>query len=120
MKIVKENADIFAKVLVSNLNDSIEKPNFPSILKNSSITPVFKKGDKNSKDNYKPISILLNVSKIFERCMFRQLSNLMGQFLLKYHCGFHKGFRTQNRLLVILEKWKYVVDTGKSFGALFV
>ena len=50
-KIVKENADIFANVLVSSFNDSIEKSNFPSILKNASITPVFKKGDRNSKDN---------------------------------------------------------------------
>ena len=87
-KIVKQNADIFAKVLLSDFNDSIEKPNFPSILKNASITPVFKKGDKNSKDNYKPVSILLNISKLFERCMFRQLSNIMGQFLLKYQCDF--------------------------------
>ena len=64
-KFVKENADIFANVLVSNLNDSIEKSNFPSILKNATITPVFKKGDRNSKDNYKPVSILTNISKIF-------------------------------------------------------
>ena len=41
-KIVKDNADIFANVLVSSFNDSIEKSNFPSILKNASITPVFK------------------------------------------------------------------------------
>ena len=43
-KIVKENADINANVLVSNFNDSIEKSNFPSKLKNATITPVFKKG----------------------------------------------------------------------------
>ena len=50
--IVKENADTFANVFVSNFNDSIEKSNFPSILKNPNITPVFKKGDRNSKDSY--------------------------------------------------------------------
>ena len=83
-KIVKGNADIFANVLASNFNDSIEKFNFPSILKYATITPVFKKGDRNSKDNYRPVSMLLNISKIFERCIFRQLSNLMDQFLSKY------------------------------------
>ena len=51
-KIVKENADIFANVLVSNFNNSIQ---FPSILKNATITPVFKKGDRDSKDNYRPV-----------------------------------------------------------------
>ena len=117
-KIVKENADIFANVLVSNFNDSIEKSNFPSILKNATITPVFKKGDRDSKDNYRPVSILPNISKIFERCIFRQLSNFMDQFLSKYQCGFRKGYSTQYCLLAMLEKWKSAVDEGKSFGAL--
>ena len=50
-KIVKENTDIVANDLFSNFNNSIEKPHFPSILKNSNITPVFKNGHKNSKSN---------------------------------------------------------------------
>ena len=76
-KIVKENADIFANVLVSSFNDSIGKSNLPSILKSAGITPVFKKGDRNSKDNYRPVSILPNISKIFERCSFRQNINVV-------------------------------------------
>ena len=105
-KIVKENADIFANVLVSNFNDSIEKSNFPSILKNATITPVFKKGDRHSKYNYRPVSILPNISKLFERCIFRQLSNFMDQFLSKYQCGFREGYSMQYCLLAMLEKWK--------------
>ena len=108
-KIVKENADIFANVLVSNFSDSIEKSNFPSILKSASITSVFKKGDRKSKDNYRPVSILPNISKIFERCIFRQLYNFMDQFLSKYHCGSRKGYSTQYCLLAMLEKWKSAV-----------
>ena len=117
-KIVKGNADIFTNIRASNFNDSIEKFNFPSILKYATITPVFKKGDRNSKDNYRPVSILPNISKIFERCIFRQLSNYMDQFLSKFQCGFRKGYSTQYCLLSMLEKWKSAVDKGKSFGAL--
>ena len=117
-KIVKANADIFANVLVSNFNDSIEKSNFPSILKNATITPVFKKGGRDSKDNYRPVSILPNISKIFERCIFHQLSNFMDQFLLKYEYDFRKGYSTQYCLSAMLGKWKSAVDKGKSFGAL--
>ena len=109
-KIVKENADIFANVLVSNFNDSIEKSNFPSILKNATKTPVLKKVDRNSKDNYRAVSILPNISKIFERCLFRQLSNFMDPFLSKYQCGFRKGYSTQYCLLAMLEKWKSAVN----------
>ena len=117
-KIVKENADIFANFLVSNFNDSIEKSNFPSILKNATITPVFKKGVRDSKDKYRPVSILPNISKIFESCIFRQLFNFMDQFFSKYQRGFRKGYSTQYCLLAMLEKWKSAVDKGKSFGAL--
>ena len=117
-KIVKQNADIFANVLVSNFNGSIEKSNFPSILKNATITPVFKKGDRDSKTNYRPVSILSNISKIFERCIFRQLSNFMDQFSSKYQCSFRKGYSTQHCLLAMLKKWKSAVDKGKSSGAL--
>ena len=54
---MKENPDIFADVLLASFNDSAEKYNFPPSLKNANITPVFKKGDRNSKDNYRPVSI---------------------------------------------------------------
>ena len=80
--------------------------------------PVFKKGDRNSKDNYRPVSILPNMSKIFQQCIFRQLYSFMLEFLSKYHCVFRKGYSTQHCLLAMLEKWKSPVDKGKSFGAL--
>ena len=116
-KIIKENADI-ADVLLASFNDSVEKSNFPSSLKKANITPVFKKGDRNSKDNYRPASILPNMSKIFERCIFRQLYSFMLEFLSKYQCGFRKGYSTQYCLLTMLEKWKSAGNKGTSFGAL--
>ena len=67
---------------------------------------------------YRPVSILPNISKIFERFIFCQLFNFMDQFLSKYQCGFRKGYSTQYCLLAMLEKWKSAVDKGKSFGAL--
>ena len=68
-KIIKENADIFADILFN----SIKKTDFPSSLKKANITPVFKKGNRNPKDNFRPVSILPNRSEIIERCIFRQL-----------------------------------------------
>ena len=49
---------IFSDILHSSFNDSIYQSEFPSILKLANITPVFKKGDRNSKENYRPVSIL--------------------------------------------------------------
>ena len=87
-KIVKENADIFASFLHSSFNTSVTNSEFPSVLKQANITPVFKKGERYSKNNYRPVSILPNVSKILERCMFRQIKEYMDVFLSKHQCGF--------------------------------
>ena len=62
------------------------------------IIPIFKKGDKEFKSNYRPVSVLPNMSTIFERIIFRQISNYMKSFLSKYQCGFRKGYSTQHCL----------------------
>ena len=80
--------------------------------------PLFKKGDRNSKDNYRPVSILPNISEIFERCIFRHLYSFIFELSSKYQFGFRKDYSTQHCLLAMLEKRKSAVDKGKSFGAL--
>ena len=67
---------------------------------------------------FRPVSILSNMSKIFERIIFRQISNYMKSFLSKYLCCFRKGYSTQHCLLFMLKKWKRAVDNGKVFGIL--
>ena len=59
-----------------------------------------------------------NILKVFERFIFRQLSDYMGTFLSKYHCGFRKGYSTQHCLLSMLEKLKCAVDNGSTSGLL--
>ena len=74
-KILKETADIFSDFLFTYYNASVVKSSkFPSILTLADILPVFKKGDKEFKNNHRPVSILSNMSKIFERIIFRQIS----------------------------------------------
>ena len=84
IKFLKENADIFASYLCGFFNQSIENFEFPSILKNANITPVFKKGYRGSKENYRPVSILQGISKIFEKLFCKQITILMDPLLSKY------------------------------------
>ena len=73
IRVLKENADIFADYICGFFNESIKKSTFPSILKNANITPVFKKGYRGSKENYRPVSILPMISKIFEKLLCKQI-----------------------------------------------
>ena len=77
-----------------------------------------KKVKKDIKGNYRPVSILPNLSKIFEKCMSEQMSQFFENIFSKYQCGFRKGFSTQQCLLAMIEKWKRSVDNSKMFGAL--
>ena len=45
---------------------------FPSELKNADVIPVFKKKEQNNVQNYRPVSILSNLPKIYERCLYKQ------------------------------------------------
>ena len=118
IKVLKENSDIFSNFLCNSFNNSIKLSTFPEILKHADITPLYKKGKKDIKGNYRPVSILPNLSKIFEKCMFEQMSQFFENIFSKYQCGFQKGFSTQQCLLAMLEKWKRSVDNRKMFGAL--
>ena len=73
---------------------------------------------RGSIENYRPVSILLVISKIFEKILCNQIKPFIDQFLSKYQCAFRKRFKTQRCLLAMLEKWKKAVDIKKVFGAL--
>ena len=73
-----------------------------------------KNGTKTSKDNYRPVSILSNISKIYERLMFKEISEYFEPILSKFQCGFRKGFSAQHCFLSMLEKWKTAVDKKKT------
>ena len=118
IKVLKENSDIFSNFLCNSFNNSIKLSTFPEILKHADITPLYKKGKKDIKGNYRPVSILPNLSKIFEKCMFEQMSQFFENIFLEYQCGFRKGFSTQQCLLAMLEKWKRSVNTSEMFCAL--
>ena len=85
---------------------------------NRSTIQIFKEQSRNHKNNYRSLSILLAVSKIFEKLMNNQLSTYFEKNLSKFQCGFREGFSTQHCLLLMIENWKHTVDNSKVFGAL--
>ena len=86
-------------------------------MKLADITPVYKKNDPLDKTNYRPVSILPVVSKIFERIMQKQINDFIISFLSPYLCGYRKGFNTQHALLTLVENWRKILD-NKAFDTL--
>ena len=73
VKIIKENKDFISYFVYNNFNNALSSSQYPNGLKYAEVTPVFKKDDKSDKSNYWPISILPNLSKVYERIMHNQI-----------------------------------------------
>ena len=117
-KILKQNSEYFTGYLCGNINQCISKSMFPPDLKLADVTPVYKNKSKNSKDNYRPVSILSNISKIYERCLYDQIQVFFDSILSKYQCGFQRGYNAQHCLITNWEM-EEIVDNGWAFGTLF-
>jgi len=121
VKIIKDNCDMFSEFLCSEINASFESNSFPKELKLADITPVYKrKGSKNDKGNFRPVSILPVLSKIYEKVIHTQVSTYFNNILSNRQFGYRKGMSTQTPLLVMTEIWKKATDEKKKFAALLI
>ena len=84
------------------VNYTSKNRKFPDFLKNANITPVHKKDDPTDKVNYRPVSVLSLLSKIFERVIYNRLGEYMDLFLSKLLCGFRKAHSSQQALFKLL------------------
>ena len=118
IKILKESTFCFPE-LTNCINESLTNNKFPDTLKLSDITPVFKKLDP-SKANYRPVSILPLVSKVFEKIRYDQLYEYIEHFLNQLLCGFRKAHSTQHALFRLLQKWQKELDSGGFIGTILM
>ena len=69
------------QILTDCINDAINKGVFPDSLKIANITPAHKKDEPTDKENYRPVSVLPLLSKVFERLLYDQLSECLEKYL---------------------------------------
>ena len=83
---------------------------FPDALKIAKVKPLYKKGDNFCLNNYRPISLLPTISKIFERVMFTQLySYLNVNFLLsEQQYGFRSQHSTELACVKLVDYYHYI------------
>ena len=111
-KFLKDNKDICSTFLTNDVNRCIGNGKY------ADITPLFKKHDRSQKSNYRPISILPTLSKIYEKIFFTQIYRFFNGIFSKYLYGFRKGHSTQHCLLYMLENLRKSLDKRLKTGVL--
>ena len=120
MKALIDSVDTYLPIFTDIIKSSIRNDTFPEELKLAEVTPLFKKADPFDKVNYRPVSLLSYVSKVYERIIFNQISTHSEPYFPSFLIGFCKSHNMQHSLLKMLEIWKEVLDKGKSVGAIFI
>ena len=97
---------------------TIDKKIFPVYLKKAVVIPSHKQFEETDKANYRPVSLLPAISKIYERDMSAQISTYIAENLSPYLFGFRKGHSVEQCLMTMLEAWKRALDRKKCVGAI--
>ena len=121
-KILKLCSDYIAEAITFLINKSISEGIFPNDLKCASVIPVYKSGPKTNPNNYRPISILPTLSKVFERHIASQIQHFLSRHDLIYshQSGFRKNHSCCTSLVSLIDGWLKDVDEGKCVGAVFL
>ena len=103
-------------------NTSIETSQFPNLWKLARITPIFKGGDRSDRSNYRPISILPVISRLFEKLIADQLYQYMNEndMFSSNQSGFRRLHSTLTCLLKNTDDWYSGLDLGKLVGLVFI
>ena len=116
-KLIKEFCDFFSEFLYKSINHCKTERSFIADFKVAEVCRLYKNDRRADKSNYRPISILSNVSKIYEKCLCSQLYDYFDNNIFsKYQCGFRKGFSTQHHLLVMIEEMTISRDNKEFCG----
>ena len=120
--ILKTCADSLATPIGLLANASLKSGSFPSAWKKSNVVPIFKKGDKTSITNYRPISLLPCTSKVIERIVFNELYDhcMKHNLLSEKNSGFKKKDGTVNQLIHLTNKIYQGMDDGNEVAMIFL
>ena len=119
-KIIKMAKEEVSQPITNCINDSIISDIFPRELILADIVPTFKKEDQNDKANYRPISLLPLISKLYEKVLYQQIEDFANNILSPKLCGFRKGHSTQHALLNLLKNWQKCLDKPGVVGTVLM
>ena len=130
-KLIKQLSKSISYPLTLIFNQSLQTGVFPTVMKYADITPLYKSKCKYETTNYRPISLLLTISKILEKVVYKRTYHFLEDNQILYNSQY--GFRSQHscqdaiselvgKILKNMEEHKYTIavfiDLSKAFDTL--
>ena len=115
--VLKLGSQHFSHLIAGLFNQSFAECTYPNSLKTARITPIYKRGSKKLIENYRPISVLPIVNKIFEKLILKRLSSFLevNNIICSNQHGFRSGCSTDTASLDLV---KYLIPafTNKTYS----
>ena len=121
-KVIKWAPELFAPILLVIFNKCFELGYYPNIIKVGKVSPIYKKGEQNENNNYRPITVLTQFNQIFERLIAQRLQSFFDKFglLTKKQFGFLKKHCTEHAILDLKEHILKNIDKKEITAVLFL
>ena len=103
-------------------NMSLSEGVFPEVCKVANVVPLFKSGDPMMFSNYRPVSLLCVLSKVFEKVMYSRLNDFLTlhKLLYKYQFGFRKKHSAYMALMILVDKLTKCLENGDSVVGVYL
>ena len=121
-RILKSIKNIICKPIALIINQMIETGVFPTSLKIAKTIPLYKKGDPHMPSNYRPISLLPTISKIFERVIYNQLYDhfIKNNLLSEQQYGFRANHSTELAAIRLVDHINHEMDKNHTPCSIYI
>lgn len=115
-KLLKLGADVISISLTHVINQCLRNQVFPNVCKYAEVSPVYKKNNQLLMCNYRPVSILTGMSKVFEGIICDQLMSFFQDKLSSVLSAYRSKYSCNNVILKCTEDWRWSIDDGEKVG----
>ena len=122
VELIKSAREIIAPLMAHQINVIFETGICPQHFKIAKIKPLYKSGNKLETKNYRPISLLSNLSKLFEKALKKRINSFLNKFniLSKRQYGFREKTSTDDAIAHVTGKIYNLVDKGRPSICVFI
>jgi hypothetical protein len=114
-------SNVISSPLTYIFNKSLKLGSFPSRQKYSTVIPIFKAGDRLNMSNFRPVSLLISFSKIFEKIIYTIIyaHNILNQILANEEYGFRSSLSTDNASYTLIHEILSAMNNKHTVGGIF-